>query len=66
MSRLEQAGIRLHKLLWNNTGSTEDWPITLRLDEDVHDAVVDALNELSDAVEERCPGSSPWPIGQTL
>lgn len=66
MTRLELAAIRLHQVFWNNTGSTEDWPITLRIDKDMHADVVRALNELSDAVEEICPGSSPWPVGQTL
>lgn len=62
MSRLEHAAIDLHQLIWNNVGSTEDWPIMLRLDEEIHDEVVNALNELSEAVREVDPELVPWPI----
>jgi hypothetical protein len=67
MTRIEAAAIRLHHLLWNNTGSNDDWPIQFQCDEEIHGKLIDALNELGDAVEEVKPGSKPWPIGtQTL
>ena len=62
MTRIEKAAIGFHKLIWHNTGSTDEWPIQLKLDEEIHDEVVDALNELHDAIEEKIPGSCPWPV----
>ena len=62
MSRLEKAAIDFHGLIWNNTGSTDDWPIQLKLDDEIHDKVVDAINELHDAILEIDPGLVPWPL----
>jgi hypothetical protein len=62
MSRLEEAAIRIHEILWSNTGENDDWPIRIIADDEIHEAFIDALNELGDAVEEVKPGSKPWPI----
>ena len=66
MTRIEAVAIRLHHLFWNNTGDNDDWPITLQCDDELLIEFTDALNELSDAVEEVYPGSSPWPIGAQI
>ena len=62
MTRLEEAAIRLHEILWHNTGDNADWPISFRCDEGIRDEFMDALNELGNAVEEMKPGSKPWPV----
>ena len=62
MTRIETAAIWFHRLLWENTGHTDEWPINLKVDEEIHHEVVNAFNELHDAIEERLPGSAPWPI----
>jgi hypothetical protein len=62
MTRLEDAAIRLHEILWRNTGSNDDWLINFKCDEAIHDELIYALNELGDAVEEVKPGSKPWPL----
>lgn len=62
MSRLEAAAIRVHEILWHNTGSNDDWLITFKCDDSISDEFTDALNELGDAVEEVKPGSKPWPV----
>jgi hypothetical protein len=62
LSRLEEAAIALHEILWANTGDNADWPITFQCDEAIEGILVDTLNELGDAVEEVRPGSKPWPI----
>ena len=62
MSRLEEAAIRLHEIIWKNTGDNADWPINFQCDEAIEDKFVDALNELGNAVEEVKPGSKPWPV----
>jgi len=66
MSRLELAAIKVHQIFWNNTGETRDWPIMIKVDDELYDELADALNELGEAVEELCPGSSPWPVKITL
>lgn len=66
MSRIEKAALELHRIIWHNTGSTDEWPIVFKMDDWIHDQVVDALNELHDAIEEKHPGSSPWPIENPL
>jgi hypothetical protein len=63
VTRLEEAAIRVHEILWNNTGDNDDWPISFRCDDTIHDELIDALNELGDAIEEVKPGSMPWPVG---
>lgn len=62
MTRLEQAAVELHDILWNNTGDNDDWPIAIRCDEELEDRFVEALNELGDAIEEVKPGSKRWPV----
>jgi len=62
MSRLELAAIRLHDLIWKNTGESNEWPLQFLCDEELYDEFAYALNELGDAVEEVKPGSKPWPI----
>ena len=62
MSRLEEAAIRLHEILWVNTGDNADWPISLECDNAIVDEFSDILNELGNAVEEVKPGSKPWPV----
>ena len=66
MSRLEQAAINLHKVLWHNTGDTEDWPIMLKVDEEIHDELIAALNELFNAVEKIDVSLVPWPLDNPL
>ena len=61
MSRLERAALEIHKLLWDNTGDTGDWPIAIKCDADVEERLVAALNELRGAAEEVSPGCAPWP-----
>jgi hypothetical protein len=61
MTRLEDAAVRVHEVLWNNIGNA-DWPISFRCDAEIYDVLADALNELSAAVEEVKPGSCPWPV----
>jgi hypothetical protein len=62
VSRLEEAAIKLHDILWKNTGDTADWPICLECDNALVDEFSDILNELGNAVEEVKPGSKPWPL----
>lgn len=62
LSRLEEAAIALHEILWKNTGDNDDWPIRFTCDDSIEGQFVDILNELGDAVEEIRPGSKPWPI----
>jgi hypothetical protein len=62
MTRLEEAAIRVHKLFWNNTGETADWPIRILTDKEIYNEFADTMNELGDAVEEVKPGSKPWPL----
>ena len=62
MTRIEKAAIELHELLWNYTGASDEWPITLKADDTMHDRLVDVLNELGEAVEEVKPNSKPWPV----
>jgi len=62
MTRLEEAAIRVHEILWNNTGETSDWPIRILTSNDIHAEFCAAIDELGDAVEEVKPGSKPWPI----
>jgi hypothetical protein len=62
MTRLEKAAIEVHTVLWNNTGETEDWPITIQCDDDILDRFSSAMNELRDAAEEVEPGIGAWPI----
>ena len=62
MSRIEEAAVAFHRLIWENTGDTDDWSIHLKIDESIHDEVIYALNELHDAIEESFPGSCKWPI----
>jgi len=62
VTRLEAAAIKLHEILWRNTGDNADWPISFKCSSDVHDQLIEALNELSEAVEEVKPGSCPWPL----
>lgn len=61
MTRLELAALEIHKLLWNNIGETDDWPIAVRCDADLEGRLILALNELRDAAEEVLPGSGAWP-----
>ena len=58
--------MELHQVLWNNTGSTDDWPITLKVDPEMHDDLIHALNELSEAIREIDPDLVPWPLGSNL
>jgi hypothetical protein len=62
VSRLEEAAIRLHEIIWKNVGENADWPINFRCDEELEDEFIGALNELGNAVEEVKPGSKPWPV----
>jgi hypothetical protein len=62
MTRLEEAAIKVHEILWNNVGSSDEWPIAIRCDEAIEDRLIDALGELGNAIEEVKPGSKPWPI----
>lgn len=62
MSRLEEAAIRLHEIIWKNTGDNADWPISFLCGKEASDEFIDALNELGNAVEEVKPGSKPWPV----
>jgi hypothetical protein len=62
VSRLEEAAIRLHEIIWKNAGENADWPISFLCDEELEDEFIGALNELSNAVEEVKPGSKPWPL----
>ena len=62
MTRLEEAAIKLHEILWANIGTNADWPIGIHCDEALEDKFIDALNELGNAVEEVKPGSKPWPV----
>jgi hypothetical protein len=62
VTRLEEAAIRLHQIVWQNTGDSADWPINFQCDEELQDEFIGALNELGDAVEEVRPGSKPWPV----
>jgi hypothetical protein len=59
---LEEAAIRLHEIIWRNTGDNADWPISIECDITLQDEFSAALNELGDAVEEVKPGSKPWPV----
>ena len=61
MTRLEEAAIKLHKVIWQNTGN-DDWPIQILLDDSIHDEAIGAFNELFDAVKEVQPDACPWPI----
>jgi hypothetical protein len=62
MTRLEEAAIRVHELLWHNIGHSADWPIRILVDDEIYDKFAEVMDELSDAVEEVRPGSKPWPI----
>ena len=62
MTRLEEAACRLHEILWANTGSNADWPVRFECDDEIEGELIDALNELGDAIEEVKPGSKPWPV----
>lgn len=62
MTKIEKAAIKLHSVIWNNTGTTDEWPIQMKVDAEIHDNVVDALNGLHDAIEEYDPKLVPWPI----
>lgn len=62
MTNIEKAAMRVHKLFWNNTGNSDEWPIQIKADDDIYDEVADALNGLFEAIEEKYPGSCPWPI----
>jgi hypothetical protein len=62
VSRLEEAAIRLHEIIWKNVGDNADWPISLECDNAIANEFSDILNELGNAVEEVKPGSKPWPV----
>ena len=63
MSRLEEAAIALHEVMWFNVGPDLDWPLRIEYDSDqIYSQFVHAFNELDEAVKEVRPGSSPWPI----
>lgn len=66
MTRIETAAFELHRLFWENTGDTDEWPIKIDADDEIYDKVAGALNELHDAIEEKFPGSNPWPIKEQL
>ena len=66
LSRLEKAALRLHEILWNNTGTShewpsDEWPIAIKVDDDLIDAFIAALNELSNAVAEVDHNATSWP-----
>jgi hypothetical protein len=62
VSRLEEAAIRLHEIIWTKTGDNADWPISFLCDDMALDEFLAALNELGNAVEEVKPGSKVWPL----
>jgi hypothetical protein len=62
MTRIEDAAIDLHRLLWNNTGSSDEWPIQIKCDNEFLEPLMSAMNELGAAVKEVCPETMPWPI----
>ena len=51
MSELEAAAIKLHDLLWENVGVTDDWPLQVGGDDEVVTQMIRLMNELQDAIK---------------
>lgn len=67
MTRLEKAALEVHRVLWNNTGYTDEWPIKIECDDAILAEFTDCMNELRNAAEEVEPGIGAWPIkGETI
>jgi hypothetical protein len=62
VSRLEKAALEIHRVLWNNTGHTDEWPIQIQCDDEILTCFADAMNELRNAAEEAEPGIGAWPV----
>ena len=62
MTAIEHAAVKLHVVLWNNTGTTRDWPIRIDVDDDVEDELIEAMNGLYQAVKAHDPDLVPWPL----
>ena len=62
MTSLEEAAVKMHELLWNYTGTTDEWMIQFKCDDSILDEFIDTLNDLGDEVEKVKPGSKTWPL----